>query len=176
MTRTVYRLALALALSLLLHIAPFLSEFIRFSPPPAPPPPLRAELRLPAPALPAPPPLTLSQPESAAPPPAKKEIASRSARQSVPTVQWIQEVRKQFKKQRDDGLFYPAAAIAQGLEGEVLVLMILDTNGRVAAARVEQGSGQRLLDDAALRAVRALHSLPADAPRETLLPVRFRLR
>lgn len=88
----------------------------------------------------------------------------------------MQEIRKQFKKQHDDGLFYPADAIAQGLEGEVLVLMFLDESGRVSAARVEESSGQRLLDDAALRAVRALHSLPAAAPRETLLPVRFRLR
>jgi protein TonB len=29
---------------------------------------------------------------------------------------------------------------------------------------------------AALRAVRSLRSLPADAPRDALLPVRFRLR
>ena len=58
----------------------------------------------------------------------------------------------------------------------MLVLIIIDEDGRVTAARVEQGSGHRLLDDAALRAVRSLRSLPADAPREALLPVRFRLR
>jgi len=54
--------------------------------------------------------------------------------------------------------------------------MILDESGQVSAARIEQSSGQAMLDAAALRAVRALHALPADAPRETLLPVRFRLR
>ena len=48
--------------------------------------------------------------------------------------------------------------------------------GLVTAARVEQSSGHRLLDDAALSAVRSLRSLPADAPQEALLPVRFRLR
>lgn len=85
-------------------------------------------------------------------------------------------MRKQFVKQQERGLFYPAEAIARGLEGEVVVLMMLDEEGRVVAARIEQGSGQPLLDAAALRAVRALHSLPANAPRETLLPVRFRLR
>ena len=53
---------------------------------------------------------------------------------------------------------------------------LLDERGQVSAARVEQGSGQAILDAAALRAVRSLHSLPADAPRETLLPVRFRLK
>ena len=56
------------------------------------------------------------------------------------------------------------------------MLIIIDESGRVTAARVEQGSGHRILDDAALRAVRSLRSLPADAPREALLPVRFRLR
>jgi protein TonB len=54
-------------------------------------------------------------------------------------------------------------------------LLIIDENGEVSAARVEQGSGYRILDDAALRAVRSLRSLPANTPRETLLPVRFRL-
>ena len=48
--------------------------------------------------------------------------------------------------------------------------------GKVSAARVEQGSGYPLLDAAALRAVRSLHTLPADAPREAVLQLRFRLR
>jgi len=58
----------------------------------------------------------------------------------------------------------------------VLVLLVLDGNGQVGAARIEQSSGYPILDDAALRAVRSLQSLPADAPRQALLPVRFRLR
>ena len=74
------------------------------------------------------------------------------------------------------GDFYPPEAIAQGLQGEVLVLLLLDATGNVTAARVEQGSGHALLDAAALRAVRALRSLPADAPRQTVQAVRFRLR
>ena len=81
-----------------------------------------------------------------------------------------------LKKMDERGLFYPAEAIAQGLEGETLVLLILDESGKVSAARIEQGSGYRILDDAALQAVRSLHSLPANTPRETLLPVRFRLK
>ena len=74
------------------------------------------------------------------------------------------------------GLFYPAEAIKNGLQGEALVLLILDRDGHVTAARIEQSSGFRILDEAALQAVRALRSLPADAPRETLLPVSFRLK
>ncbi len=89
---------------------------------------------------------------------------------------WTQAVRQHLKKLDDSGQFYPQEAIARGLEGEVLVLIIIDESGRVTAARIEEGSGHHILDDAALRAVRSLRSLPADAPREALLPVRFRLR
>ena len=75
-----------------------------------------------------------------------------------------------------DFLCVELAAFAQGLEGEVQVLLIINESGTVSAARVEQSSGQAILDEAALRAVRSLRSLPADAPREVVLPVRFRLR
>ena len=85
-------------------------------------------------------------------------------------------MNQHFKDLQERGLFYPEEAIARGLEGEVLVLMIIDESGRVVASRLEQGSGHRVLDDAALHAVRSLRSLPSDAPREALLPVRFRLR
>ena len=54
--------------------------------------------------------------------------------------------------------------------------MIIDEAGHVSAARIEESSGHRILDDAALRPVGPLRSLPADAPREAPLPVRFRLR
>ena len=175
MSRNQNRLLLALAVSLLLHILPFLPGLL-----PAvsrPPPPLQASLRPPpAPALPPPPPLTLpEQPKAAAvrPPPGKPPPRDKPP----PTAKtWTQAASQHLKKLNDAGQFYPPEAVARGLEGEVLVLIIIDEDGRVTAARVEQGSGHRLLDDAALRAVRSLRSLPADAPREALLPVRFRLR
>ena len=71
---------------------------------------------------------------------------------------------------------YPREAIERGLEGEALVLLFLDAAGTVIAARLAGSSGHALLDDAAVRAARSLHSLPDSAPREALLPVRFRLR
>lgn len=73
-------------------------------------------------------------------------------------------------------LFYPPEAIARGLEGEVLVLLFLDAAGDAIAARLEASSGHALLDDAAVRAARTLRAMPDSAPREVLLPVRFRLR
>ena len=111
------------------------------------------------------------------PSPAKvtKEVAAKPAKSPAAAPAWQQEIRRQFRKQQENGLFYPAEAIARGLEGEVLIYMLIDESGQVTAARIEQGSGLRLLDDAALKAVRALHSLPADTPRDALLPVRFSL-
>jgi protein TonB len=71
---------------------------------------------------------------------------------------------------------YPTEAIERGLQGEALVLLFLDPSGNAIAARIESSSGHALLDDAAVRAARTLRALPASAPREALLPVRFRLR
>ena len=174
MIRTDYRLFAALALSLSLHLLPFLPGV--FSQPSTPPTasPLQAELRQPPRAeslsapplqLPDPPPKT-SAPPRQAPAPGKADAPKT----------WTQAVREQLKKLDAAGQFYPAEAIARGLEGEVHVLLIIDESGQVVAARVEQGSGHPILDEAALRAARTLKSLPADAPRQTVLPVRFRLR
>lgn len=173
MTRTDSRLALALTLSLLTHFLPFLPDLLHRSPQTMPPPePLQAMLR----PMPDQPPLMLAEPETARPPVTSPHPpASAGKPQAARRADWQQEIRRQFARQQQRGEFYPPEAIDRGLEGEVLVLLILDPEGHVAAARVEQGSGHRLLDEAALRAVRALHSLPADAPRETLVPVRFRL-
>ena len=177
MTRIDYRLALALALSLLLHLAPLLSQIV--SPPPPPPKaaPMEAQLR-PAPNAQVP----LMMPEQpaakASDSPQKVSKPQITQQRPAPTraKNWQDEVKRQIKKLDERGLFYPAEAISRGLEGEALTLLIIDENGKVSAARIEQSSGHRILDDAALRAVRSLHSLPADAPRETLLPVRFRLQ
>lgn len=181
MSRPHFRLGLALIASALFHLAPLISELL--APPvarlPPPPPPLMAQLRPPpAPQVP----LTLPEPpppEAAEPKPIKSEPVKAQAKPEAARGRpgsWQDEVRKQFRQQNERGLYYPAEAIARGLEGEVLVLLILDEAGHAVAARVEQSSGHPLLDSAALRVARALRSLPADAPRETLIPVRFRLR
>jgi len=73
-------------------------------------------------------------------------------------------------------LLYPPEAIERGLQGEALVLLFLDESGNAVAARLEASSGYPILDDAAVRAARTLRALPSGAPREALLPVRFRLR
>ena len=176
MTRIDYRLVLALALSLMLHLAPLLNEISNTPPPPPKAAPVQAQLR--PPPTPVQAPLMMpEQPEPKASVTPKKILQPQILQQGPARISsWQDEVKRQIRKLDERGLFYPAEAIAQGLEGEALVLLIINENGEVSAARIEQGSGHRILDEAALRAVRSLRSLPADAPRETLLPVRFRLK
>lgn len=174
-SRTSDRLALALLFSLLAHLALALPDLLPPPRPAPPPPPLLARLQ--APPAPATVPLTLPEPEPAVSAPPARPAAAKPAKRPPEKARhdWQQEIRRQFKEQEQRGEFYPPEAIALGLEGEVLVRLLLTPDGSVSAARVEQSSGHPLLDAAALRAVRALRALPADAPRETLLPVRFRL-
>ena len=86
------------------------------------------------------------------------------------------EAARQANAQLALELLYPPEAIARGLEGQALVLLFLDDSGNAIGARLEVSSGHPLLDDAAVRAAKTLRALPASAPREALLPVRFRLR
>jgi len=73
-------------------------------------------------------------------------------------------------------LLYPPEAVAQGIQGEVVLLLDVGDGGRVVGASVAASSGHAMLDDAALRAARLMGSLsPALAGRTILLPVRFRL-
>jgi protein TonB len=178
MSRPHFRLALALIASLLSHLLPFISELVAPRTAPLPPPSspvLTAELR--PPPRPAAPPLMLPDaPRANAAKPKQIQAEAKPAATSSKPRSWEAEVSKQFRKQAELGLYYPAEAIIQGLQGEVIVLMIIGENGQISAARIEQSSGHRLLDEAALRAVRALRSLPATAPREALLPVRFSLK
>ena len=64
------------------------------------------------------------------------------------------------------------ALFAQSRDGVV----VLDEAGNVSAARIEESSGHPILDRDALNAVKSLRYLPADAPREVVLPLRFRLQ
>jgi protein TonB len=75
---------------------------------------------------------------------------------------------------------YPAAARAQKLAGTVLLVVSVDTRGKVAAARVAHTSGHPLLDHAAVSAVHNWTFVPAtlnDVPvaAQVEVPIRFRL-
>lgn len=181
MTRTDFRLLTALALSLTLHLLLIAPDLLPVTQKSLPPPPLQAELRPPPAQTPSSPPLHLPEPQPQAsnaprpfPPPSEKARRPPSSPDKPKT--WTQAVREQLRQLDAAGQFYPAEAIARGLQGEALVLLVIDEAGNVIATRLEQSSGHPILDEAALRAARSLKSLPADAPRQTILPIRFRLK
>ena len=70
--------------------------------------------------------------------------------------------------------FYPPAAIAQGLEGEAILMLRFGSGGTLINAEVAKSSGHAILDEAALRAIRATPHFAA-GPREMLFPVSFSL-
>jgi protein TonB len=76
---------------------------------------------------------------------------------------------------------YPTAARQQGLEGVVVLSVLVRHDGRVEDARVAISSGAPVLDDAALAAVRTWLFAPATQngrPVESVVevPVKFALR
>jgi protein TonB len=173
----------ALVLSLILHAAMMFLKLQSDAPGPQPD---RTELKVrltepPAITIPAASPRLLLPEEpprnaSAVPP-----GPLRPRRITVPAVanspqRLPEEVALQVAAQLARELPYPPEAVERGLQGEALLLLFLDPSGNVIAARLESSSGHAVLDEAALRAARQLRTLPDSAPRETLLPVRFRLR
>lgn len=75
---------------------------------------------------------------------------------------------------------YPMLLRDQGVGGVVWLRVWVDREGRPGEIRLARGSGYRLLDDAALRAVRQWRFVPARSGEETLaswveFPIRFTL-
>lgn len=190
MTLSAYsRLGKALALSILLH-ATLLAAGLRL---PAPPSLLartpQAQLtvlleQLTAAETPEPlllPPQSTAAAKEPAPPPAAREPrlppeVLRTERETSAQQMLSGAAARHANEQITRELLYPPEAIARGLQGEALVLLFLDASGNAIAARLEASSGHALLDEAAVHAARTLRALPASAPREALLPVRFKLQ
>ncbi len=178
------RLALAFILSFAIHAAVVGAGLIDLSPKAKrqAPEPLQATL-VPA-VLPPPPTLiapeapqprsesAVQQPENTPKPPSRPTQAVRPSHAGFTAADFARMALKQIAQQP----FYPEEAVARGLQGEVLVRLFLDESGNAIAARLERGSGYTILDDAAVRAAGKVRALPAGAPSELLLPVRFRLR
>jgi protein TonB len=133
---------------------------------PAVPEPKHPALELPRPILPE------KKPRPSAARPAPEPVA----RQTVTLQRLSGQAARVAGEQMARELLYPVEAIERGEQGEALVLLFLDESGNAVAARLEESSGHALLDAAAVRAARTLRALPSSAPREALLPVRFRLR
>jgi protein TonB len=113
------------------------------------------------------------QPASSTPP--KPPRPDSPAPEKTPLERLVSSARRQLDKLiRQEG-FYPLEAVENGWEGEAWVQIFLDERGNVIAARIEEKSAHPILDEAALRAARALKGLPANGLESVVLPVRFRL-
>jgi periplasmic protein TonB len=168
----------ALVISIALHALLIAAPAWRGKPQSQPPltvslrePRVAPEAQLPAPELPRP-----LLPEKKPRRPAAAPSLQPVARPTVTLQRLSGQAARVAGEQMARELLYPAEAVERGLQGEALVLLFLDESGNAVAARLEESSGHALLDDAAVRAARTLRALPSSAPREALLPVRFRLR
>lgn len=86
-----------------------------------------------------------------------------------------------FRQRVHEALIYPLAARRQGLGGTVELDVWLEASGRVRDVRVVRSSSHRLLDEAAVEAIRSLGPVPFpdSLPRRSLLiriPLVFELR
>ena len=167
----------ALALSLLLH-AILIATTSRLLSSPRDDRQIQAALSVWLREKPTPPQLMLPEPPAAQRAPQRHPIPerARNAPRAANAAGLSGEAATRAHEQLSRELLYPLEAVQRGLEGDVSVLLFLDAAGNVIASRVETSSGHRILDDAAVRAARTLRALPDNAPREALLPVRFRLR
>ncbi len=93
---------------------------------------------------------------------------------------WTREVNAAINSRalRD----YPRSAIRARLQGDVLVAVLFDTEGRLAEVSVKRSSGHPQLDEAAVAAVRGLGRVPAPPNalhaylRPFPIPINYRLQ
>jgi periplasmic protein TonB len=86
-----------------------------------------------------------------------------------------------LRRRLHESLRYPTAARRRGLSGTVEIELEIEASGAIGAVALAASSSHRLLDDAALEAVRALERVPfpPGVPPRRLrvrLPVVFDLR
>lgn len=114
-------------------------------------------------------------PAAAPAPPSRPQIDLRAIVRG-----WVGEVGQILARRASDR--YPLAARRAGLEGLVLLSIVVDERGRVLDATVRRSSGHSALDQAALAMVGEVGEVPAPPsqlswePRPLTVPVAYRLR
>lgn len=175
------RLTLAFALSLAVHGAALLPDFLKRLPAAPPKPPLQAMLRLAPAAEPRPvePLLKNTLDEEVAPkevelppPPPPKPV--EPAPKPVPKNTQKRDVQIAQRK-LSEHQFYPPEAVAQNLEGEVVLILKLSDNGTIEDVSVGASSGHRILDNAAVRNAYAVGAFDDVSSRELVVRMYFRL-
>lgn len=180
------RLIPAFAFSLALHGGLLFANLRKNPPAPPPRPALQAMLRLP-PKVELPPAESLLKntldeainekplPEPTPPEPKKIPEKANAPSKPAPKSPPKREIEAAQRKLAEHQ-FYPSAAIDQGLEGEVRLIIQLDADGSVVDVSLAASSGHALLDNAAIRAAYAMGRLTGASSRQLILPVIFRLQ
>jgi len=106
-------------------------------------------------------------------------IVTAAARPTEPEFHAAQAPTRQCTEQTV-ARHYPPMLRERGIEGQVLLRVRVDEQGRAAEVRVLGGSGWRLLDQAAQRITQDCHFVPARRGEQVLMswveyPVRFAL-
>lgn len=71
----------------------------------------------------------------------------------------IQQLLKQLAADLQQRVHYPAQALADNAQGEVIVSAVLQPSGQLTDLRIAQSSGHVLLDQAALQALQSLNPI-----------------
>lgn len=163
------RLYAAIFSSLCLHAALILGPaWFATRPAPAPQPKIEARLLMPEEAL------TTAENVSTVATPQDAPIVAPIVAPPKPQVLKGASLR-QAQAALTRHLYYPADAVARGLEGEVILLLTMTDSGQLGSVEIARSSGHALLDQAAQDAARRLGSLPG-SKRQMLFPVSFRLQ
>ncbi len=174
-----FRLPLAIALSILLHLALIAGQLVT----PAPEKPIRLNVRLVVPA-PAP-----EEGTSTITPPEpdilnKNTIATGTDTAAVqPNTLRANKQGRLKAPQENQALrrisayvVYPPTAVEAGLEGTTHLLIKLDANGTILHASVAATSGHPELDHAAVNAALRAGRIESGGRSEILIPMTFRLQ
>ncbi|MFC5771755.1 energy transducer TonB, partial [Thauera sinica] len=126
--------------------------------------------------LPRPPVEAAAGTQPASQPLAPQAAASSPAPSAVPETPPVREAHPDYAY--NPAPAYPPLLQEQGIGGVVWLRVWVDGDGRPREIRLAKGSGYRLLDDAALRAVRNWRFIPARRGDEPLaswveFPIRF---
>jgi protein TonB len=175
------RLLLAFAVSLVLHAAALWGDAFKDLLKQPPPKVLQVNLRLPPVETPPVEPLVKNtldpeepKPESSPPEP---RLETRPKAPPRPAPKKVEKRQVQAAQQKlAKHLYYPADAIARGLEGEVRLLLLLGEEGAITDVQIASSSGHAILDNAAIKAAYAMGRLSGVAGKEMILPVIFRLQ
>ncbi len=105
----------------------------------------------------------------------KNALERSASRKAAKSTNASKRERDAFQQKIAKQLFYPPQAVAQGIEGDVWLILRLADDGQILDVKVATSSGSALLDNAAIRAAYAMGKQTGASSNELIVPVSFRL-